>query len=388
MIRAALVLLLLAAMPARAQEIVITFGGDTNFAGNRETPSPDGIRRWRFFSIDEATENLRPEWTGDINFVNVETVVSARDGHPQYGKQFVFRSHPEQFRALIRAGVNAFGLANNHAYDHGLPGLADTLAFFRAEDQPDRPLLFAGIGTTSDAYRPHIVTVKGVRIALSSVSFGGGAFAPSDSYPGMAHLGQYDRVLQGLKAAEADIRILSIHYGTENAIELEWSQAAFFRRAVEEAGVNLVIGHHPHVVRAVEARPADNAAIFYSLGNFLFIGGAGKDAAPLGHDYGLMGKAYFRFDGRTAHLSAVEAVPLKGVHMIPHHPPPARASATIAHLNALSARSVGDRAARFDLTDITAPRGLACYGGPYGPRTRAMCCSVERSLHCDLPDLM
>ncbi len=377
----------LLALPAAAQEIVITFGGDTNFAGNREAPLPDAIRRWKPYSLEEATAALRPEWTGDINFVNVETVVAERDGHPQHGKQFVFRSHPGQFRHLIEAGVNAFGLANNHAFDHGRPGLAATLDFFTAQHRPGRPLLFAGIGTSDSAYTPRIITVKGVRVALSALSFGGG-FAPTRTQPGMAGLGEYDRVLAGLKAAEAEIKLLSIHYGTENDINLNWGQAHFFRRAVEEAGVNLVLGHHPHVVRAVEVRPEADAAIFYSLGNFLFVGGAGKDGRPLGHDYGLMGKAYFRVTDGRASLAALEALPLKGVHAVPRPAPPARAAATIDHLNALSARSLGDLAARFGLHTGNGPRGLACYGGPYGARARPLCCAVERSLDCDLPDLM
>lgn len=385
---AAIVGLWLSALPAPAQEIVITFGGDTNFAGSRQAPDPGVIRKWGVHTLDAATATLKTEWTGDINFVNVETVVAEQDGAPQWGKAFVFRSHPDQFRHLMDLGVNAFALANNHAFDHGWPGLAATLAFFRSEDRVGRPLLFAGIGAGEDAFAPKVIEVKGVRIALSALSFGAGAFAPTETRPGMAYLAQYDRILDALKRTEADIKMLSVHSGVENSIRLEWGQAELYRRAVEEAGVNLVIGHHPHVVRPVEARPADNAAIFYSLGNFLFIGGAEKDSKPLGHDYGLLGKAYFTVADGTARLSALEAVPFKGVHEVPRRPDPARAAATIAHLNRLSSEQLSGLAAFFAVTDAAAPRGLACYGGPYGPKARAMCCAMERSVHCDLPDLM
>jgi len=370
-----------------AQEIVITFGGDTNFAGSRQNPDPVWVRKWRRFTMEEATATLRPDWDGDVNFINVESIVGDRNG-AMHGKQFVFRSHPEQMRYLMDHGVNAFALANNHAWDHGWSGLEMTWNFFTGADRSDRPLLFAGVGPGDVAYKPKVIEVKGKRVALSAVGFGSGAFSASETRVGMAFLGDYYRVLAELAAVDADIKLLSIHYGTENAITLNNGQAALFRRAVEEAGVHLVIGHHPHVVRAVEARPEDNAAIFYSLGNYLFIGGAAKDNRPLGQDYGLTGKAYFRFEGDAPKLAALEAIPLKGVHEIPVPPPPARASATIEHLNGLSNRSVGDAAAFFALTNPQRPRGIACYGGPYGPKARAMCCSVERSLHCDLPDLM
>ncbi|MEM6695417.1 MAG: CapA family protein [Pseudomonadota bacterium] len=374
--------------PALAQEIVITFGGDTNFAGSRQNPDPVWVRKWRTFTMEEATATLRPEWNGDVNFVNVESIVGDRNGAIQ-GKQFVFRSHPEQMRYLMAHGVNAFALANNHAWDHGWSGLEMTWDFFTAEDHARRPLLFAGIGAGEVAFRPKVITVKGKRIALASVGFGSGRFAPTANRIGMAYMRDYDFVLRALAETEADIKIISIHFGTENDIGLNFGQADLFRRAVLEAGAHLVIGHHPHVVRAVEARPDDNAAIFYSLGNYLFIGGAAKDNRPLGQDYGLMGKAYFRLDAQgEAVLSALEAIPLKGVHEIPVHPPPARAAATVDHLNGLSRRSVGEAAAVFSLINPAKPRGLACYGGPYGAKAQEQCCAVERSIYCDLPDLM
>ncbi|KMW57942.1 putative enzyme of poly-gamma-glutamate biosynthesis (capsule formation) [Candidatus Rhodobacter oscarellae] len=386
----AALLVALSACAVSAQEIVLTFGGDVNFARSRETPLPDRVRKFGTHRLTDLTELLATEWDGDINFVNVETVVAERDGARQ-GKTFVFRSHPDQFRHLIRLGVNAFGLANNHAFDHGRSGLSATLDFFDGEDRPTRPLLYAGIGRGEDAFAPKIATVKGVRVAMSSLSFGSGSYAPREDRVGMAYLfsrGHYDKVLAGLKSAKADLKILSVHYGTENATSLNSGQAALFRRAVDEAGVHLVLGHHPHVVRAVEAIPEKSAAIFYSLGNFLFIGGAGKDGAGLGSDYGLMGKAYFSITDGAAHLNALEAVPLKGVHLKPRRPPASRAAATIRHLNRLSRSSVGDRAAAFAVTRPEAPRGLMCFGGPYPPRARAQYCRIERSLECDLPDLM
>jgi len=379
-------------MPAQAQEIVVTFGGDVNFARSRQAPLPGYIRKFGTFPLAATTETLAPEWTGgDVNFVNVETVVAARDGAPQYGKAFVFRSHPDQFRHLMKLGVNAFALANNHAHDHGRPGMRATLDFFAAEDRPQRPLLYAGTGAAEAAFQPKVIEVKGIRIAMSAVSFGSGSFAPTDTQIGMAYLftpGHYDKVLAGLRDVKADIKLLSVHYGTENYVGLNGGQAALYRRAVDEAGVHLVIGHHPHVVRGVEVLKAKNAAIFYSLGNLLFVGGAAKDSARLGHDYGLLGKAYFRMTPKGPTLTALEAVPLKGVHMIPRPPAPARAAALVRHLNGLSRQSVGARAASFRTIRPDAPRGLACYGGPYGPRAKDICCTLERSVHCDLPDLM
>ena len=375
---------------AAAQELVITFGGDVNFARSRQTPLDGRVRKGGTHRLEDLTEIIAAEWNGDINFVNAETVVSDRDGTLQ-GKTFVFRSHTSSFRHLMKLGVNAYALANNHAFDHGWRGLRDTLDFFQAEDSTKTPLLYAGIGTPDSAFAHRIITVKGIRVALSAVSFGSGRFSPTDSRVGMAYLfapGHYDKVLHGLKTANADLKLLSIHYGTENQITLNSGQAALFKRAVDEAGVHLVLGHHPHVARGVEVHPDQNAAIYYSLGNLLFIGGAAKDSKGLGNDYGMLGRAYFSFHNGKPLLKALEAVPFKGVHLKPRYPSPSRASATIDHLNRLSRRSSGEAAAAFTAIRPDAPRGLACYGGPYSPRAKRVCCQIERSLHCDLPDLM
>ena len=388
----ALTLILALAGPARAQEVVITFGGDVNFARSREAPLPDAVRKFWTVPLPEVTADIAAEWNGDINFINVETVVSARDGAVQ-GKTFVFRSHPDSFRHLMDLGVNAFALANNHAYDHGWQGMTDTLAFFEGEDRADRPLLFAGVGRGDAAFAPKIITANGLRIALSAASFGSGSFSPSGGQVGMAYLSipsQYNAVLRGLRDADADIRILSLHYGTENMIQLNAGQEALFRRGLEEAGVNLVLGHHPHVVRPVEAEPELGRAVFYSLGNFLFIGGAEKDSAPLGLDYGLMGRAYFNVAGGKVRLSALEALPLRGVHHIPVRMTPDRAARTLDHLNRLSQSQVGGRAVSFSPAHPQAQHGLACFAPPFGPRAAVACCarSTGPNVYCDLPDLM
>lgn len=385
------VALCLLGAPATAQELTVSFGGDVNFARSRTAPSPTHAVKYGRTPLAETTRVLAPEWWSDVNFVNVETVVSARDGTPSAGKAFVFRSHPDNFRHLMRLGANAFALANNHAHDHGRRGLADTLAFFEGERSAGRNLVFAGVGVAPDAFAPDVFEVRGRRVALSSLTFGSGAFSPGPGIAGAVHLSrpdQYARALAALRDTPADLKIMSLHYGIENNVGLDAGQRALFRRGLEEAGVHLVLGHHPHVVRAVEAEPDAGRAVFHSLGNLLFAGGAVKDGAPVGHDYGLLGRAYFSFDGDAPRLTALEALPLKGVHLTPRLMSPSRAAATLRHLNGLSRAAAGSLGAQFVPAGTHARRGMACFGGPYGPAAARLCCRSERGKHCDYPDLM
>jgi poly-gamma-glutamate synthesis protein (capsule biosynthesis protein) len=375
---------------AAPRELVITFGGDVNFARSRVPPLVDHVRKFGRYTLKDVTRNIAHEFDGDLNFVNVETVVAERNGS-MVPKTFVFRTHPQQMRHLLDLGVNTLSLANNHAYDHGWSGLRDTLGFFEREAQK-RSLLFAGIGSGEKVFEPQIKTFNGLRVAFSAIGIGSSYFAADQdgaAGPGMVTLfqpGQYDRLLQRMARAKADLKILSIHFGTENMIQLNPGQRAMFRRAVEEAGVHLVLGHHPHVPRAVET--GTDHAIFYSLGNFLFIGGADRDHLRVGHDYGLFGKAYFSFDRQGARLSAVEVLPLRNVDLAPEPMTPLRTRQTLAHLSRLSRSSVGDRGLQIAPISDTAIRGAVCYKGPYGPRTLELCCSISHRAQCDLPDLM
>jgi len=386
-----LIFALFFATPSLAQEIVITFGGDVNFSRSRQAPSATVIRKFSRFPFDVATQDLRHSWDGDVNFVNAETVVSARRGLPVVKKTFVFQSHPNGFRHLMDLGVNAFSLANNHTADHSFHGMRDTLAFFKEESTRRSGLLYAGVGIGDAAFEPRVITVKGVRVALSALSFGSGSFAPTDSRIGVAYLTvpkHYQAALDAMRKVEAEIKIMSFHFGVENSLGIDWGQKALFQRAVQEAGVNLVIGHHPHVVRGVEVLKQDAAAIFYSMGNLLFIGGAEKDSKSLGADYGLLGKAYFYVSKGKTSLNALEAVPYKGVHVKPRKLSLRGAQSHVAHLNRLSRGSLGATSAQFSPPTAERPKGLQCLGAPYGKRSEQICCQLDAAALCALPDLM
>ena len=154
-IRVFVAIALWAAAPAGAQELVLTFGGDVNFARSGQTPLPDRVRKFGTHTLAETTRELKEEWDGDINFVNAETVVADTDGAQQWGKAFTFRSHPENFRHLIALGVNAFSLANNHAFDHGRPAV--TVRITRLRSLPPLSLQMEFLSCTKSHVARHSV---------------------------------------------------------------------------------------------------------------------------------------------------------------------------------------------------------------------------------------
>lgn len=374
----------------QAQEFVVTFGGDVNFARSRQSPRPDSVVKSGVHSIVQLAENLARDWDGDVNFINVETVVSDRRDLSALGKTFVFRSHPASLEYLMELGVNAFSLANNHAQDYGYRGLAETLKHFQAAAETNE-IVFAGLGDFSTAFRPQVQRINGFDVALTALTFGSRAFDPRADRVGVLRVSNdehLDLVIQLMARTKADIKIMSFHMGTENQIVPNSGQRALYRRMIEEAKADLVLVHHPHVVRPVEVYGEENAAVYYSLGNLLFIGGANKDFEPTGRDYGLVGKAYFYRTDAGLSLSAIEAAPYKGVHLSPKRLDGAAFSRRIDHLNNLSRTSLGEGAARFTVLPGPRPRAVQCLGGPYGRKSEALCCGLDPKAMCHLPDLM
>jgi poly-gamma-glutamate capsule biosynthesis protein CapA/YwtB (metallophosphatase superfamily) len=350
--------------PARA-DLTLTFGGDVNFNKNKQAPRGDHVSYFgRRVTYEEMTRHLAPLIDGDVNFANIETVVTDDEHLPAQQKAFVFRSHPNSIRHLMDLGFNLFSLANNHTYNHGSAGLDHTLdAMEQLQRRAARPIAFAGIERRrSDFERARILEVRGYRIAFAAIGIIDPRFRSRGESVGVLNYhdeSDYALTLKSLREANADLKIISVHFGTEMQVELDRGQRAKFLRAITEGDADLVLGHHPHVVRPVELR--DGRAIFYSLGNYLMAGAADLTRRAEAQDYGLFARAHFARDARRAgrlSLQALEAIPLTGMHLQARPMPKAASERRIELLNQLSRQQLGVHAAEFRVR--ADGRGVEC----------------------------
>ncbi|MBI3130426.1 MAG: CapA family protein [Acidobacteria bacterium] len=202
----------------------------------------------------------------DLAFGNLETPVAPTSGRP--GVPFVFNA-PEGLPAALRtAGWNVVSTANNHAFDQGSKGVRETLQRLEGAG-----MLQVGSGPTqADAERPLWLERNGLKIALLActdifnVDLNGDAGAP------WVHPLDLERVLPAIRAAraEADVVIVSVHWGNEYQHQPSPRQLAA-ARALVGAGVDLIIGHHPHVLQPLAWVEAEGrkGLVAYSLGNFI-----------------------------------------------------------------------------------------------------------------------
>lgn len=210
-------------------------------------------------------------WLQDADLVlgNLESAIVGDDIEPppmpETGPMpFILNTPSSAPDALREAGFDVLSLANNHTLDYGSAGLAET-----ANRLEQAGLLTVGAGENIDAaYRPLVVDVKGVRLAFLAFNLIGGY---QDAEPGGWANAAWDEELAGQAIAQAqkqaDAVIVSIHWGDEYLIH----PTAIQRRVAQivlDAGVDLVIGHHPHVIQGTEV--SGNSFVAYSLGNFVF----------------------------------------------------------------------------------------------------------------------
>jgi poly-gamma-glutamate synthesis protein (capsule biosynthesis protein) len=354
-----------------ADEVTITLTGDTGYSRNGQPVEPEGVRRGDFQTWAETTSRIDDQINGDLNFTNIETVVTDRnDLTPDLKEQsapFNFRTHPNGVRHLVSRGFNLLSLANNHSMDYGLGGLKETLQHV-GKLQDERLAVAAGLGMNSEqASRPQRVSVKGSEIAFAATGIvtnnlerhRAGADKPGQS--AYRFDDDYAEVRRRLVAAPADYRILSIHYGEEGRVRADAKQFADYRGlAAQKDGIDLIVGHHAHVVRGVEI--AGDSLIFYGLGNFLHPGTADINGKGICRDHGLMARVHLKkaADGKLK-LRAVEAIPVADTHLRPRPMTGAEGAARIHALNYLDADLGGVRGIAF--TPQPNGTGLYCLAG-------------------------
>lgn len=201
----------------------------------------------------------------DIAFGNLETPITA--GPEVLPYEMSFRADIEAAAALRDAGFDVLSLANNHTPNFGETGLADT---FRYLDEVG--VAYAGAGSNrGEAAAPAFITVKGITFAF--LAYGESRIVPTDYEAGENRAGiafmRIEEMRKAVLSAQelADIVIVSMHAGDEYEPLPNDSQIAFAHAAID-AGAEMVIGHHPHVVQPAEVYKGKY--ILYSLGNFIF----------------------------------------------------------------------------------------------------------------------
>jgi poly-gamma-glutamate capsule biosynthesis protein CapA/YwtB (metallophosphatase superfamily) len=257
-----------------------------------------GAELFRTRGFAHAFAYLRPLLVGDYVVGNAEGPITARTGQPNPEQRWSYAADPRTAATLREVGFSALGLANNHASDRGPEGLQDTLSHLERAG-------IEGFGAGADevtALRPLWIETPFGRVAVMGMATPTLYAAEARSAePGIAvvTLERTLRVAKEARAAGARWLVAYVHWGENyRGVTAQQREVA---RLFADAGFDLVVGHHPHVVQPVERVGA--TWVLFSLGNLAFSTPGRFDKFDI-PGYGLVARAYFGAGG-------IEAVELR-----------------------------------------------------------------------------
>lgn len=213
---------------------------------------------------DSLFQQVKGLFTADLVIGNYESTFT---DYPKTRKDtsrklvFAFRSPPSYAPSFQKAGFDVLNIANNHSYDFFSTGFEDTAKAIEG----------AGMTVTGKKGQISIVEKNGLKIAIIGYSY--------LSYHNSVHRLEESGNLVAQASKSADMVIVTVHMGaegnsalhTKNKDEMFYSEnrgnPVRFAHAMIDKGADLVLGHGPHVPRALELYKG--RLIAYSLGNFM-----------------------------------------------------------------------------------------------------------------------
>jgi poly-gamma-glutamate synthesis protein (capsule biosynthesis protein) len=211
----------------------------------------------------------------DLTIGNLESALGTGGGPEDKG--YTFQAPPEAVPALASAGFDLLSLANNHAMDFGPQQLIDAI-----ETLQEHGIATVGAGRDdAAAHHPYWVDQDGLTLAFLSFvdvpqefrGFDTRSWSAREVAPGVAWADPQEMQAEIERAKQrADLVVVLLHSGYEYVPQPSQAQVQAARAALQ-AGADLVLGHHAHILQPVEFNPG--GVIVYGLGNFVF-----EDAGP------------------------------------------------------------------------------------------------------------
>ena len=199
----------------------------------------------------------------DLAICHLETPLAPKGG--PYAGYPVFSVPPQIAPALKWEGYDACTTASNHSLDQGYEGLKRTQRLLSAAG-----LRHTGTATSRrEARRPLIMTVDGVRVALISSTYGTNGIPLPEEAPWSVPLikagGDILREAKLARRLGAEVVLAALHWGLEYQSEPSEDQVTLAQRLLKSPAIDLVYGHHAHVVQPFDK--VHGKWVAYGLGN-------------------------------------------------------------------------------------------------------------------------
>lgn len=203
----------------------------------------------------------------DIAVINQETLICndmyEPSNYPRFNSPAALADYMKEM------GFDVFTLANNHCLDYGEEGLSYSLDYWESSN-----VIYAGVyRNEEDKSNIRIGKFGGITFSfLSYTESLNGLYLPEASEMIIGNVNDLEGMISDIRAAKeiSDVCVVALHWGIENSGKIEDWQREYADK-LAEAGADIIIGNHPHVLRGIEMieREGGDALCAYSLGNFI-----------------------------------------------------------------------------------------------------------------------
>lgn len=202
----------------------------------------------------------------DFTIANQESIAAGSDlGLSSYPS---FNSPYEISDTLQNVGIDLVTLANNHSLDKGEKGILRAIDYYNKIGMP-----YVGINKNEeDARRNRIIKINGINIGFLSYTYGTNGIPIPDGKDYLVNYLDDHKITQDIKDLrdKVDLILINAHWGLEYKRNPSDEQRRL-AKLMAEAGADIIIGHHPHVLQPIEWIESDKnqTLVVYSLGNFI-----------------------------------------------------------------------------------------------------------------------
>jgi len=223
------------------------------------------------FDFHSIMENMGRVSKGyDLVYYNQETILGGTElglsGYPTFNS-------PQEFGdTMVDLGFNLVSTANNHSLDKGEEGILRSTAYWKKQAENKGVVMAGTYASAEDQQAMNIHEVNGISYAFLSWTYGcNGLTAPEgEEYLVNVYADRKDELMQQIRDADsqADVVIVAMHWGTEYDDEANDEQKEMAQQ-MADAGADIIIGCHPHVIEPVQYLNGGKAIVYYSLGNMV-----------------------------------------------------------------------------------------------------------------------
>ncbi|MFC3420104.1 CapA family protein [Salinicoccus hispanicus] len=213
--------------------------------------------------VDEVAPYLKNQ---DLVFLNQETPIGGEElrlsGYP------AFNAPLETADLLEYLNADIVSLANNHALDRSTLGVEKTTEILN-----EKGIEYVGANASAeDAARERVIEVDGIEVGFLAYTYGTNGIPVPQGQEYLVNFIDMPTILSDMEALRdaVDLLVVSMHQGVEYAPLPREDHVIQFEQ-IAEAGADIVLGHHPHVLQPVdiyEREDGGETIIAYSLANF------------------------------------------------------------------------------------------------------------------------